>query len=150
MYSYTLTAISDLPVNWTLESGNLPNGLALSSDGVILGVPTTNAISTFTVKATNVLGFDTKQLKINIGNVGISENYTASVKVFPNPTNDKFVVEIDGTVTVKLYDILGKEVLTQMAIDKTEININHLQKGVYNINILSDGKVVGSSKIVKQ
>jgi len=150
VYQYTLSVISDLPVTWSLESGNLPDGLTLSSDGIILGVPTTNGVYAFTVTATNALGLDTKQLKIDIGNVGISENYAASVKVFPNPTSNKFIVEIDGTVTVKLYDIFGREVLSQIAIDKTEININHLQKGSYIISVLADGKVVGNGKIVKQ
>ena len=150
LYQQSLSAISDLPVSWLLESGKLPDGLALSSDGIILGVPTTNGLFTFTVKANNGIGFDTKQMTINIGNVGISDNYAANVKVFPNPTNDKFVAEIDGTVTVKLYDILGKEVLSHTAIDKKEINISHIQKGVYSISILSDGKIIGNSKIVKQ
>ena len=133
-----------------MESGKLPDGLALSSDGIILGVPTTNGLFTFTVKASNAIGSDSKQLTINIGNIGISENFAASVKIYPNPTNDTFVVEIEKNTSIKLYNMLGKEVLTQTALGKTEINISHLPKGIYNINILSDGKIIGNQKIVKQ
>jgi len=46
--------------------------------------------------------------------------------------------------------MLGKEVLTQNANGKTEINISHLTQGVYNVQIISDGKIIGNSKIVKQ
>jgi len=38
---------------WTLASGSLPNGLALSSAGVITGSPTSVGMSTFTVQASD-------------------------------------------------------------------------------------------------
>ena len=69
---------------------------------------------------------------------------------YPNPTNDKFFIELDGVASIKLYDLLGKEVLTQTANGKTEIDINHLPKGIYNIQILSESKIIGNSKVVKQ
>lgn len=84
------------------------------------------------------------------GGVGIAEILTTQVEIYPNPTNDKFTVEFDGIATIKLYDMLGKEVLTQTTNGKTEININHLPKGIYNIQLFSEGKVVGNGKIVKQ
>lgn len=153
VYQQTLSAISSTPVTWALEAGSLPAGLALSAEGTILGVPTVNVLATFTVKATNALGSDTKPLTINIGNVGISDPYTAetkSINIYPNPTHDKFVVELDGVVSVKLYDMFGKELLTQTVNGKGEININHLPKGVYNVSVLSEDKVIGNRKIVKQ
>jgi hypothetical protein len=57
-YSQTLTAggISGGTWSWTLQSGSLPNGLALSSSGVISGTPpasTAGTQSTFAVMATN-------------------------------------------------------------------------------------------------
>jgi len=82
--------------------------------------------------------------------VGIYENNRTEFQVYPNPTNDKFVVELAGIVSIKLYDMLGKEVLTQTASGKTEINISHLPTGVYNISVLSDGKVIRNGKIIKQ
>ena len=82
--------------------------------------------------------------------VGISENTTFNIRVFPNPTKDKFVIEYENFGTLKLYDILGKEVLNQNISGKSEINISHLPKGVYSVNVLSEGKLIGNSKIVKQ
>ena len=72
------------------------------------------------------------------------------LKVYPNPTNDKFVIDFDGVASIKLYDMSGKEVLKQTANGQTEINISHLSQGVYYIQVVSEGKVVGNSKIVKQ
>ena len=46
--------------------------------------------------------------------------------------------------------MLGKEIFTKIANGKTEINISHLPKGIYCVIVLSEGKMVGNSKIVKQ
>jgi hypothetical protein len=150
-YNQTLTADGDTPIIWSIESGTLPTGLALSTNGMIIGTPKTAGMFNFTVKATNNAGIDTKALPVSIDNVGISENYTTkNVKIYPNPAYDKFVVELDGTATIILYNILGEEILTQSVNEKTEINISHLPTGVYTVSVLSDDKVIGNSKIVKQ
>lgn len=39
-------------VTWSVDSGALPSGLSLSSDGVISGTPTTSTTATFEVRAT--------------------------------------------------------------------------------------------------
>ena len=38
---------------WGVTTGSLPDGLTLSSSGVISGTPTTSAVSTFTVRASD-------------------------------------------------------------------------------------------------
>ena len=49
-YSQTLTAVGGIaPYSWSITSGTLPAGLALSTSGVISGTPSTPGISTFTV-----------------------------------------------------------------------------------------------------
>jgi len=63
-YSQTLTATGSSPITWSIESGNLPDGLTLSGNGMISGTPTTEGTSNFTVKATNSAGNDTKALSI--------------------------------------------------------------------------------------
>jgi len=80
----------------------------------------------------------------------VKTEYGKFVRFYPNPTNDKFIVEFNSVATIKLYDMFGKEVLIQTVNGKTEINISHLPKGVYNVQILSESKIVGNSKIVKQ
>lgn len=52
--------------------------------------------------------------------------------------------------TEALYDILGKEIISQNASGKTKINIIHLSNGIYNVRIVSDEEVVGYGKVMKQ
>jgi len=65
-YRQQLAATGDTPITWTLDSGTLPIGFALSPEGVISGTPTSEGTSTFTVKATNSAGSNTKSLSIVI------------------------------------------------------------------------------------
>ncbi|MCL2643560.1 MAG: InlB B-repeat-containing protein [Candidatus Bathyarchaeota archaeon] len=58
---------------WSKVSGNIPDGLDLSSaNGVISGTPTTSGIFTFTVKAENVKDSDIKDFSIAINAVYVS------------------------------------------------------------------------------
>jgi len=84
-----------------------------------------------------------------IKGTGIFEQGIANFQIYPNPASDKFVVECEGAVFITLYDILGKEVLSQNVIGKAEINIRNLPNGVYNVRVLSEGNAVGNYKIVK-
>ncbi len=65
-YNQTLLATGDTPITWSLYSGSLPAGLTLGTDGTISGTPNTAGDYTFTVKATNTAGDDTKQFTITI------------------------------------------------------------------------------------
>ena len=65
-YSAQLEATGTAPITWSLENGNLPNGLTLSAVGEISGIPTAAGVSNFTVKATNSAGSDTKPLSITV------------------------------------------------------------------------------------
>ena len=66
-YSQTLSADGTTPITWSVENGDWPTGLSLNKDtGEISGTPTAAGTSTFTVKATNSAGSDTKELSITI------------------------------------------------------------------------------------
>jgi len=80
----------------------------------------------------------------------IDKIFNANSLIYPNPTSNSFIVDYGSFIQVKIYDMLGNELLTQNANGKTEINISSFPKGVYYVNILSEGKVIGNSKIVKQ
>jgi len=68
-YSQTLMATGDPTIAWSITAGSLPGGLSLSSNGTISGTPTTDGMFTFTVRATNDAGNDTKVLSIFISTV---------------------------------------------------------------------------------
>ena len=64
-YSQTLEATGDSPITWSIDSGDLPDGLSLSGS-TISGTPTTAGTFALTVKATNSTGSDTMALSIKI------------------------------------------------------------------------------------
>ncbi|MED9780541.1 MAG: Ig-like domain-containing protein, partial [Peptococcaceae bacterium] len=63
-YNQTLLASGDATITWS--SSDLPNWLTLNSDGTISGTPTAAGTSTFTVKAENTAGSDSKELTLTI------------------------------------------------------------------------------------
>ena len=152
-YNATLIATGDEPIIWSLESGNLPNGLNLSSTGVISGTPTVSETFDFAVKATNEAGIGKKELFIVIDEkTGMSTLQIAEMKIYPNPTNGKLFIESENSMQGRIifYDITGKEVINKNIFGKTEINIDNLQKGVYIVSVVSESEVIGNFKIVKQ
>lgn len=64
-YSATLEVTGN-NITWSLDSGTLPDGLMLNSDGTISGIPTTASTSTFTVTATNDAGSASKEYTLTI------------------------------------------------------------------------------------
>ena len=72
-YSQTLIATGTTPITWSII-GALPDGLSLNKDtGKISGTPTAAGSSTFTVKATNSAGSNTKELSITIAKAAPTE-----------------------------------------------------------------------------
>ena len=79
-YSQRLFANGTEPITWRVADGELPNGLNLNeATGEISGTPTAEETATFTVRALNSVGNDTKELSITIAKDAPAE-YTITVK----------------------------------------------------------------------
>ena len=92
-YGYNQTlSVTFSPVTWSLVSGNIPTGLTLYSDGIIMGIPSERGDFIFTIKADNGLAFDTKEYFVFINTQGYPKILTTSL---PNG-------EIDITYNVTL------------------------------------------------
>ena len=95
--------------------------------------------------------------KINVSYIkvtkpnSVDDFYKSDIKIYPNPAKDKLFIECENfkSISIKIYDILGKEVLTQISDINTEINLSHLPQGIYTVFVFSDGKEIENSKIVK-
>ncbi len=77
-------------------------------------------------------------------------NKAISVNVFPNPTKDVLNIDLDDVQNAQMTmtDINGRVLLIKQITEKTsKINIAHLTKGYYNVQIQTAGKSV-SKKIV--
>ena len=77
-YSQTLAATGTNPIAWSIETGNLPDGLTLVGD-TIKGTPSKAGEFKFTVKATNGGGSDTKELIIKIADAEAAKYHTVTL-----------------------------------------------------------------------
>ncbi|HEU5001361.1 MAG TPA: putative Ig domain-containing protein, partial [Actinomycetota bacterium] len=103
-YSYTFTASGSPAPTFSVASGALPAGLALSAAGVLSGTPTVTGTATFTVSAANSAGSTTTpSISITVGSgatapafladtppasamVGAPYSYTFTASGTPAPT----------------------------------------------------------------
>jgi len=71
---------------------------------------------------------------VAIGNLGLTAEILRDLKIYPNPTNDIFVLELIGfseAAELKLYDLKGELISRHDFNSRIEMNIEHLAKGVY-------------------
>ena len=153
-YNVTLSASGTSPT-WSIQSGSLPPGLTLSTNGTISGTPTQEGTFTFTVMASNSAGLDTKVFTIVISQPVGTENITADVlKVYPTPFSNE--VRITGAYSessptiLRVISTLGVVVYTQQITSADEIlHLGSLPAGLYFFRLENDGKVV-TLKVVKR
>jgi len=81
------------------------------------------------------------------------------VKVYPNPNNGKFEIQIvNGKLLmlngeIQVYNILGQQVYSQLTIDNSQfiIDLSSQPAGIYLYRVISeDGGLVGEGKLVIQ
>ena len=74
-----------------------------------------------------------------------------NIDIYPNPTNailNLKMLDAGKDVEIKITDVLGREVL--MSDYKEQINMSHLEKGIYFVAILLGQKTLVTKKVVKQ
>ncbi|PXY43747.1 T9SS type A sorting domain-containing protein [Flavobacterium hydrophilum] len=150
---------SKISINIQKLSRGFTTGVNYSVSNVVNGNASLNAdIVDFTPTATGLCSFDftvtdnegaTMTRKVNIVS-GYSSNLSVekpikentSFKVWPVPNNGSFsiLMENDGSdAELKIFDILGKEVVKRNISGKTQENINLKSKGVFILKV-SDPK----------
>ena len=82
---------------------------------------------------------------------GIEDLETISeLNVYPNPANQvvrvEFDADADSQVSFEMYNVVGKQVLTQASqnfagASLVELDVTHLTAGIYTLNLIVDGKV---------
>lgn len=79
------------------------------------------------------------------------DNSSNKIKVFPNPSNGIFTVDIDPSLNICeiiLSDLLGNIILRQPFNNQTELIINKLQSGTYILSLITkNGRVAIRKKI---
>ncbi|ASK29143.1 secretion protein [Chryseobacterium sp. T16E-39] len=120
---------------WTTLLAGTPN------DGT-QAVTIPNAATTtgrIMVKGSNHIFFDVNNANIKVTaskakEKDITKDPISEIKLFPNPVKD--VLNISGTTSeeYKIFDMSGK-VISSGKLDRGSVNVNHLVKGTYMIQI---------------
>ena len=91
---------------------------------------------------------------LQVVTVGVSENESLNIEVYPNPTTGELrVTSYELQVTgIEVFDIFGRkqkaESRKQKAEGEMEIDISHLAVGVYFVKIYTEAGVV-TKKVIK-
>lgn len=83
--------------------------------------------------------------------IGINEPLNFRFSVFPNPTSEKFTIQLDKleNVTLTIHNMFGENVLeTKLNSKSTDIDISSLDNGVYIISVENE-KGTTRQKIIK-
>ncbi len=83
--------------------------------------------------------------------IGVEENEQMRFEVYPNPAKESIVIEAEfrEQTTIKLFDVMGREVLAaSLTATKTTLDVSGFAGGVYTAVLLRDGVAVGRRKIL--
>jgi PKD repeat protein len=83
--------------------------------------------------------------------VGIQKNEAQmGLIIYPNPNNGKFIIETNNTdkQTLQIFDVNGKQVLSQTITGKTNIDVSNLAEGVYNLSLVSAANVINKRLVI--
>ena len=135
-------------INPTLVAGlNFDN-----TTGIISGTPTVSSATTnYTITAYNAAGSSSTTVTIATTTLGTTTFSKQDLKLYPNPVTSLLHIQTPNTINIDnviISDLTGKKVLEQ-AQNTSQVDVAHLAKGVYIIEVFS-GKEKFSSKFMKE
>jgi uncharacterized repeat protein (TIGR01451 family) len=82
-------------------------------------------------------------------NVGLNSLDLEEVSVFPNPTAKEITLQIPENGSLVIYDLTGKIVLKKQVTTTQKIDVSHLAKGLYNLQVSTTKGSVSKKLIVE-
>jgi len=77
------------------------------------------------------------------------KNYTKNnvdIKIYPNPANNKIIIDANNVIDVKLFDVLGKQITSTKTND---VDVSNFNDGVYFIQVKTNTATT-TQKIIVQ
>lgn len=84
---------------------------------------------------------------VTAANVGLQEN-EIEASVYPNPATHNIKITMDGTTSLSLVTMGGKEIMNSEFLNATTLDISALESGIYLLQ-LSNNKGTVTKRIVK-
>lgn len=77
--------------------------------------------------------------------VGVPHLAGDDFNIYPNPTHGSINIEMQGSYEVRVLDVAGRLVAKQVMVDRLQLDMSELQKGVYFVQLAGkDGKQYNS------
>lgn len=121
---------------WELEGADW----SMSPDGtqcsLLVTLPGTGTLH---VKAWNDCGYTEQEIIIHAGYFDINDNQVVTATLYPNPASDMAVIETEGIMRVKVYDLQGQLVKKWEGntSDRIELNLSDLASALYTVEVLT-------------
>lgn len=82
--------------------------------------------------------------------IGVKEQIIPEINIYPNPTQDYFVVDAGklNNVTIELFDISGRKLWQKLTTNQDPVDVSGLASGVYIAVVSRDGQVVKRERII--
>jgi hypothetical protein len=141
----SLTPTSTFSATYSWDFGN-GSSSSLSSPSVIYG---SNGNYVITLIATHACYTDTSVKPVSITEVAINElTDNEEVLIFPNPTTGMIFITTskNESPTIRIISVDGKKIMEKvLPASGVPIDLSHLQKGIYFVEVIS-----GKEKVVKK
>ena len=97
----------------------------------------------------------TDSIIINPSSAGINEiNNAVQISVYPNPTTGSFNLftsELIKNGSIEVYNSLGEIVYNQKIVNQQNtIELTNQANGLYFVKVMTEGKIIGTKKIIKE
>jgi hypothetical protein len=128
----------------------------LYTTGVFQGGPSDYDPGTaiFNLNANGLYDMFVSKLGQSIATSIAIENDMNNIIIYPNPSNGSFNLFISSVIkngSVEVYNSLGELVLNEKIVNQqNSIELKDHMSGLYFVKVMSDGKIVGTEKIIKQ
>lgn len=128
---YQIEAVKSTPTS-------IKEGLEKSNNVII------SSKSNIATNANNILGLE--ELNADLSNFSI----------YPNPTKDNFVIDIESqtprnSLKIKIYNLTGEIIKTNiLQHNKQNVDISNLPNGIYYLELSSDASILGKKLLIKK
>jgi len=134
---------------WTLEGADWIMDTTGTHCSLLITAPGTAILK---VRAWNDCGETEQEIVIHGGFFDVDEQQSIHVSLYPNPANDKVLVEAEDIKSVKVYNMQGQLLKTWdgEASHRVEISLHNIVAGMYAVEVLTERGSIVSKMTVTQ
>lgn len=89
---------------------------------------------------------------IVVQTLGVDQNNLLELSIYPNPTSNEIYIDSEAILVdkIEVSNLIGEVLILEEAHHISKVNIGILSQGMYLVNLFSNGKLIHSSKILRE